>query len=79
MESTGTITLSALPGLPEIQSGDPLADMIIEALKTSVIEPKAGDILVLAHKVVSKSEGQVVHLSDIEPSPEAIDLARQVR
>jgi coenzyme F420-0:L-glutamate ligase/coenzyme F420-1:gamma-L-glutamate ligase len=62
------ISARAIDGLPEVRPGDDLA-----ALLAPHVEP--GDVLVLAHKVVSKAEGRVVALADVTPSPEAIVLA----
>jgi coenzyme F420-0:L-glutamate ligase / coenzyme F420-1:gamma-L-glutamate ligase len=57
-------------GLPEIREGDDLAALIAEA-----VELRAGDVVCIAQKVVSKAEGQVVRLADVEPSDEARALA----
>jgi coenzyme F420-0:L-glutamate ligase/coenzyme F420-1:gamma-L-glutamate ligase len=38
----------------------------------------SGDILVVAHKIVSKAEGRIVRLDDVEPSPRAVELAREL-
>jgi coenzyme F420-0:L-glutamate ligase/coenzyme F420-1:gamma-L-glutamate ligase len=57
-------------GLPEIQEGDDLA-----ALVAAAVELEDGDVVVLAQKVVSKSEGRVVRLADVEPSATARELA----
>jgi coenzyme F420-0:L-glutamate ligase / coenzyme F420-1:gamma-L-glutamate ligase len=66
------VTISVLPveGLPEIQAGDDLAAMIAAA-----VELEDGDVVCVAHKVVSKAEGRVVELAEVEPSEEAIALA----
>jgi coenzyme F420-0:L-glutamate ligase/coenzyme F420-1:gamma-L-glutamate ligase len=60
-------------GMPEVQPGDDLGQMIVEHAR-----PRAGDILVVAQKVVSKSEGRLRRLSEIEPTPEAEALAREI-
>ena len=57
-------------GLPEVREGDDVAALIAAAV---AVEP--GDVIVVAHKVVSKAEGRVVRLEDVEPSPEARELA----
>lgn len=65
----------ALRGLPEVRSGDDLAALIAAARG----EPFApGDVLVVAHKVVSKAEGRVVALAGVAPSPRAVALAAQL-
>jgi coenzyme F420-0:L-glutamate ligase / coenzyme F420-1:gamma-L-glutamate ligase len=68
--------LSLLPvvGLPLIRKGDPLADLIMDCFSNTG-GFRSGDILVVAQKVVSKAEGRVVRLKDVEPSEEALELA----
>ena len=55
------------------------ASIISNALEASRISPAAGDVLVLAQKIVSKAEGRYVVLSDIEPSSRALQLAKLTR
>jgi coenzyme F420-0:L-glutamate ligase/coenzyme F420-1:gamma-L-glutamate ligase len=57
-------------GLPEIAEGDDLAALIAERT-----ELEDGDVVVLAQKVVSKAEGRVVRLDELEPSDQARELA----
>jgi coenzyme F420-0:L-glutamate ligase / coenzyme F420-1:gamma-L-glutamate ligase len=57
-------------GLPEVREGDDLASLIASA---ALFED--GDVVVVAQKVASKAEGRVVRLADVEPSPQARDLA----
>ena len=64
------ITILPVEGLPEIQEGDDLAALIAERA-----ELQGGDVLVVAQKAVSKAEGRVVRLADVEPSDEARRLA----
>ena len=64
------IQVLPLEGIPEIEEGDDLAGLLAEAAgRTGGFEP--GDVLVVAQKAVSKTEGRVVALADIEPSEEA--------
>lgn len=58
--------------LPELRPGDDLPALVIEAASETL---GSGDVLVLAHKVVSKSEGRLRRLSAIDPGPEANALA----
>jgi coenzyme F420-0:L-glutamate ligase/coenzyme F420-1:gamma-L-glutamate ligase len=57
-------------GLPEIREGDDLA-----ALVAGAVELEDGDVVVLAQKIVSKSEGRTVRLADVEPSETAREIA----
>jgi coenzyme F420-0:L-glutamate ligase/coenzyme F420-1:gamma-L-glutamate ligase len=64
------IQVLPLEGIPEIEEGDDLAGLLAEAAgRRGGFEP--GDVLVVAQKAVSKTEGRVVALADIEPSEEA--------
>lgn len=69
---TGTraaeLRLIGLEGIPEIESGDPLGSIIAGAIERSGLRPIAGDVLIVTQKVVSKAEGRLVFLPDIEPS-----------
>jgi coenzyme F420-0:L-glutamate ligase / coenzyme F420-1:gamma-L-glutamate ligase len=64
------ISIVPVEGVPEIKEGDDLAALIAERA-----ELQGGDVLVVAQKVVSKAEGRVVRLADVEPSDEARRLA----
>ena len=70
-----TLTLTPLPGIPLIRPGDDLADILLTALGAARLALADGDILVLAQKIVSKSEGRLVNLSEVAPSPAAHELA----
>jgi coenzyme F420-0:L-glutamate ligase/coenzyme F420-1:gamma-L-glutamate ligase len=64
------ISIRPVEGLPEIAEGDDLAALIAERAGL-----EDGDVLVVAQKVVSKAEGRVVRLADVEPSEQARELA----
>jgi len=73
-EPTGTrLSLFAVPGIPEIVPGDDLAAIILDRLGAEGLADD--DVVVLAHKIVSKAEGRVVELGTVAPSPRAIELA----
>jgi coenzyme F420-0:L-glutamate ligase / coenzyme F420-1:gamma-L-glutamate ligase len=61
--------------MPEVRPGDDLAGLIVEHLAEPL---SAGDVLVVAHKVVSKAEGRIRALADVEPGPEALALAAEL-
>jgi coenzyme F420-0:L-glutamate ligase / coenzyme F420-1:gamma-L-glutamate ligase len=67
-----------LQGLPLIRPGDDLVELIASALKRNDVTPRAGDVLVVAQKIVSKAEGRVVDLATVEPSAKALALAAEV-
>jgi coenzyme F420-0:L-glutamate ligase / coenzyme F420-1:gamma-L-glutamate ligase len=66
----GELRVIPVRGLPEVREGDDVAALIAAAM-----ELEGGDVVVVAHKVVSKAEGRVVRLDDVEPSAQARDLA----
>jgi coenzyme F420-0:L-glutamate ligase/coenzyme F420-1:gamma-L-glutamate ligase len=65
------IRAHAIEGLPEIAPGDDLAALLAP-------HARAGDVLVIAHKIVSKAEGRIRALGDIDPGPEARALAERL-
>ena len=67
-----------LRGLPEVQPGDDLAALLVDAAVQPPVEGlRNGDVLVVTHKIVAKAEGCVVDLRTIEPSPFALAFAAQ--
>ncbi len=66
-----------MPDIPLVRPGDDLAALLIAALETK-LRPGAGDILVVAQKVVSKAQGRYVDLASVVASPRAHELARRV-
>jgi coenzyme F420-0:L-glutamate ligase / coenzyme F420-1:gamma-L-glutamate ligase len=64
------LELIGVDGLPEVNPGDDLAELI-----GARIELLAGDVLVVAQKVVSKSEGRMRRLADVVAGPEAVRIA----
>ena len=59
-------SLEVIPllGLPLIRAGDDLVELVASALKLNGVTPRAGDVLVVAQKIVSKAEGRIVDLAD---------------
>jgi coenzyme F420-0:L-glutamate ligase/coenzyme F420-1:gamma-L-glutamate ligase len=69
------LTATALEGLPEVMPGDDLAELIAGMLTRNHQSVGPGDVLVIAHKVVSKAEGRIRRLTDVEPNDRATELA----
>jgi coenzyme F420-0:L-glutamate ligase / coenzyme F420-1:gamma-L-glutamate ligase len=69
------VSLELIPvaGLPEIRPGDPLGRMLAEAAR-----PRGDDTLVVSQKVVSKAEGRLRRLEDVEPGERARKLASRL-
>jgi coenzyme F420-0:L-glutamate ligase/coenzyme F420-1:gamma-L-glutamate ligase len=64
-----------IPGIPEVQTGDDLAAILLQALSAADILLQDGDVLAVAQKVVSKAEGRLVNLEDVLPSVQAQEVA----
>ena len=76
----GALVAVALPELPEIQPGDDLGKLAAEAwwkltVDDAKLAPQPRDVLVVTQKVVSKAEGRIVRLADVEPGAEAVAFA----
>ena len=71
------VTLLAIDGLPEIKPGDDLAAMVVERARAGGRALERGDVLALAQKVVSKSEGRIRKLADVVPGPDAVRMAEE--
>lgn len=72
-----SLVLTPLQHMPLIRQGDNLAEMILQALQEMNTPLQNDDILVIAQKIVSKAEGRAVNLVTVDPSPRAVELARQ--
>lgn len=73
-----SLTLTPLAALPLIRPGDNIPEIILRALPESGLSLQDGDILVLAQKIVSKSEGRLANLAEVQPSPRAIQLGAEI-
>jgi coenzyme F420-0:L-glutamate ligase/coenzyme F420-1:gamma-L-glutamate ligase len=73
---TDSIQLIPITGIGEIRPGDNLAQSIIEAARRIGLNFEPHDIFIVAQKIVSKSEGRLVDLGTVEPTPRAIEIAR---
>src|SRR5260370_9636045 len=71
------LTITGLAGVPMVQPGDDLAAITLAALTASGLSPEDGDVLVVAQKIVSKSEGRIVEVATVTPSERAIALAAE--
>ncbi len=72
------LTATALAGVPEIAAGEDLAASIAGAVSASDEALVDGDVLVVAHKIVSKAEGRIRALSTVTPGERATTLAREL-
>jgi len=73
----GSLSARAVRGLPEFKPGDELPELIVAAMAAE--RPphvlRDGQVVVIAHKAVSKAEGALIALADIDPGPRARELA----
>ncbi|HEU4705519.1 MAG TPA: coenzyme F420-0:L-glutamate ligase [Sphingomicrobium sp.] len=65
--------------MPLVKEGDDLAHLIVEAANAAGEPLAAGDIVVIAQKVVSKAEGRMCDLADVRPSERAVALGRDAQ
>ncbi|MBK7319764.1 MAG: coenzyme F420-0:L-glutamate ligase [Anaerolineales bacterium] len=72
-----SLTITPLKNIPLIRQGDNLADILVDSILNSTIQLENNDILVIAQKIVSKSEGRMVNLATVTPSEKAIELAQK--
>jgi len=79
MNKTTALEILAIPGIPMVAPGDDLAALVAAGFARGVLQPRAGDVLVLAQKIVSKAEGRSVELATVKPSARAIALAKEIQ
>jgi coenzyme F420-0:L-glutamate ligase / coenzyme F420-1:gamma-L-glutamate ligase len=78
MKTPTRLSISVVPGVPLIAPGDDLGAVIVRAMDESGMRPVDGDIIVVAQKIVSKSQNRFVDLSTVTPSPRAEGVAAAV-
>jgi coenzyme F420-0:L-glutamate ligase/coenzyme F420-1:gamma-L-glutamate ligase len=74
-----SLHLIALHGMPEVRAGDLLSDLVLRALAAQGLALEAGDVIVVAQKIVSKAEGRRVALDQVRPSARALALAQEAQ
>jgi coenzyme F420-0:L-glutamate ligase/coenzyme F420-1:gamma-L-glutamate ligase len=70
------INIIGLEGIPAVKHGDNIGYLIVEASKTHGVGISDGDIIVVTQKIVSKSEGRVIYVDEIEASEFAKELSK---
>lgn len=76
MSPEPSLSLYTLPDIPLIAPGDPIAELIVAAAERSGV-PLAEGALVICQKIISKAEGRLIRLADVEPSAEAQQIASE--
>ena len=74
---SASVELIPLPGIPLVRAGDDLGALIADALASAGLDLRDGDVVVVAQKIVSKAEGRLVRLDDVEPDAAATALATE--
>ncbi len=69
------IQIIPLIGMPIIEPGDDLVKLTLDSLESMEMSPEDKDVYVYSHVIVSRSEGKLVDLNDIEPSKAALNFA----
>jgi len=77
--STTELRIIPLPISDEIHAGDLLLPIFSHALRVQRLQFRPGDILVVKHKIISKSEGQIVDLATIKPSASSRAWAKRYK
>jgi coenzyme F420-0:L-glutamate ligase / coenzyme F420-1:gamma-L-glutamate ligase len=73
------VEIIALDGIPEIEPGQNLSAVVVDALRatTGALPARDDDVLVVTQKIVSKAEGAIVDLTSIVPRPDAVAFAER--
>ncbi|MDI6701996.1 coenzyme F420-0:L-glutamate ligase [Methanothermobacter wolfeii] len=71
------IKLIGIQGMPLVERGDDIPELIVRALDFSGQELMDGDIIVIAETIVSKAEGNTIDLNKISPSEKALEMAEK--
>ena len=72
------LDMIALPNFPMVEPGDNLVSQIIQSLASDYLSLQNGDVLVIAQKVISKSENRYAHLNQVVVGAEAEALAPKI-
>lgn len=72
------VSIYPVPGLPEIVRDTPLATLILDGIRALGMSLEAGDVVVVTQKVVSKAEGRVRRLDQVQPSERAREIASRI-
>jgi len=71
-----TVSVIGLESFPLVKQGDNLAELIAATIEREGVALNDGDVVVVAHKVISKAEGRIVRLRDMRPSRRAEKIAK---
>jgi coenzyme F420-0:L-glutamate ligase/coenzyme F420-1:gamma-L-glutamate ligase len=77
MKMRSDVRILGLNGFPLVKPGDDIAELILTRARSHRILIADGDVLIIGHKIISKSEGRIARLSGVEPSRRAVRIARK--
>src|SRR5919108_1770199 len=72
------ISIIPIPGIPEIKPGDDLVKIVIDTTLKQDTDIRERDVIVFAHKIVSKSEGRIARIQDISPSDFSVTAGKML-
>ena len=72
------VSIYPVPGLPEVSQGASLERLIVDGLTRLGLMLEAGDVVVVTQKIVSKAEGRVRSLGDVQPSARATEIGQRI-
>jgi coenzyme F420-0:L-glutamate ligase/coenzyme F420-1:gamma-L-glutamate ligase len=75
---SSAVMLIPLACIKLVEPGDDLGAITVDALKANALTPEAGDVLVVAQKIVSKAEDRYVDVTTVTPSERAVALAAEI-
>jgi coenzyme F420-0:L-glutamate ligase/coenzyme F420-1:gamma-L-glutamate ligase len=71
------LVLTTLPNIPLVRRGDDVGRLILRGLSEAGVTCQEKDVIVIASKIISKAEGRVARLDDVQPSARAVELAAE--
>lgn len=71
-----TVSIVGLEGFPIVKASDNVAKLIVAVAQRESVAFDDGDVIVVAHKIVSKAEGRTLQLKEVQPSSRAKELSK---
>ena len=78
-EACSEIRAIPVPGIGEVRPGDDVGGLLLKAMAPAGLQLADGDVLIVKHKIISKAEGRVVRLDDVQPSRHAAEWAARYK
>ena len=71
------VSMFGLRDFPLVNAGDDIGGLIVDAIKGNGLTLETYDVVVVAQKIVSKAEGRLVRMADVEPCSVALEVGRR--